>query len=134
MMSDEPAVLPAHDPSLGDLLQRLVADTGHLFRTELRLARSEVASGVRGAATGAALIGAGVVLFLGAVFTFLGALVGWLTPWLGAGWAAALVALGTAAVAGVLLAIGASKLSPKRLMPTQAVASVRRDVDALQGK
>ena len=133
-MSERPIATTGSDASLGDLLQRLVADTGHLFRTELRLARSEVASGIRGAAIGAALIGVGVVLVLGAVFTFLGAVVGWLTPALGAGWAAAAVALGAAVVAGILIAVGVGRLSAKALVPTHAAASVRRDIDALQGK
>lgn len=122
------------EPSLGEMVGSLITDSLHLFRTELRLARSEVISRVHAAAGGAAMIGVGMVLMLGAIFTFLGALVGWLTPSLGAGWAALAVAGGAACIAGLLVAIGLRRLTPARLVPPEVAVSAKRDFEAMQGK
>lgn len=124
---------PISEPSLADLVRTLVADIGHLLRTELRLARSEVRSNVKAAAGGAIAVGAGIVLMLGAVFTLLAALVGWLTPQFGAGLAALIVGLGTAVVAMILIVVGGRRLSPTELMPDRSAASVREGVEVLKG-
>jgi len=52
-----------------------------------------------------------------------------LTPLLGAGWAAAAVALGAAVVAIALMALGARQLSPSR-----AADRVSDGVDTLRGE
>ena len=116
-------------PSLAESLRSLVTDVGHLFRTELRLARSEVVSSLHSAMRGAIAVGIGMILMLGAIFTMLGAIVGWLTPLLGAGWAAAAVALGAAVVAIALMALGARQLSPSR-----AAERVSDRLDTLRGE
>ncbi|MGI4879093.1 MAG: phage holin family protein [Janthinobacterium lividum] len=126
-------VEPNEAPSIGELLRRLVEDTGHLFRTEIRLAKSELRSNIAAAAGGGMAIGAGAILLLGAVFTLLGAAVGFLTPYVGAGWAALIVAVVAGVIGVILVMSGGKKLSASSLVPDRAVASLKQDADALKG-
>lgn len=126
--------LATHTPSIGELLRRLVDDTQHLFRTEIKLAQSEMKSNVAAAAKGAVGIGIGAILLLGAVFTLLGAAVAFLTPLVGAGWAALIVTLIAGGLGGVLIMMGLKKLSASSLIPDRAIASVRQDANALKGQ
>lgn len=125
---------PAAEPSLTDLVKNLVGDVGHLFRTELRLAKTEVVGGVKSAVGGIVMIAIGVVLLLGALFTLLGAFVGLLTPYVGAGWAALIVAVVTGGIGVALAFIGSKRMSAKTLMPERTIASVRDGIDELKGK
>ena len=120
-------------PSIAELLKRLVDDSGHLFRTEIRLAKAELRDNLASAKTGAMWVALGAILLLGAIFTMRGAAVGFLTPLVGAGWAALIVA-GVAGVVGVVLALlGAKKVTATSLAPDRAVASLRQDTEALKG-
>lgn len=120
-------------PSIGELLRRLVEDTQHLFRTEIRLAKSELRSNIASAAKGGMAAGAGFILLLGAVFTLLGAAVGFLTPLVGAGWAALIVGVVTLVTGGLLVMSGIKKMSASSLAPERTVASLKQDADALKG-
>lgn len=124
---------PLDTPSIGDLLRRLVDDTQHLFRTEIRLAQSELKGNLASAARGAAGIAVGGMLLLGAMFTLLGAAVGFLAPYVGAGVAGLIVAGATALIGGVLVMTGAKKLGATDLAPDRTVASLKHDVQALKG-
>ena len=115
------------EESIPDLLRQLVEDGNHLVRTEIRLAKAEVRDNIAAAVRGGVSIGIGVVLALGAIFTLLGAAVGFLTPLLGAGWAALLVGLVALAVGGLLVVTGAKKLSPASLVPDRAIGSIKAD-------
>lgn len=119
--------------SIADLLRRLVEDTGHLFRTEIRLAKSELRGNIAAAKGGAAAIGLGAILLLGAVFTLLGAAVGFLTPYVGAGLAALIVAIVVGVIGAVLVVSGGKKLGAASLTPDRAVASLKQDAEALRG-
>lgn len=125
---------PVPEPSLTDLVKSLVGDVGHLFRTELRLAKTEVVGGMKSAVGGIVLIVAGIVLLLGALFTLLGAFVGWLTPYVGAGWAALIVAVVVGGIGALLAFVGSKRMSAKALMPERTIASVRDGIDELKGK
>ena len=130
------ATLPTEtndNPSIGELLRRLVEDTQHLFRTEIRLAKSELRSNIASAAKGGIAAGAGLVLLLGAVFTLLGAAVGFLTPLVGAGWAALIVGVVTLIIGGLLVMSGIKKMTASSLAPERTVASLKQDADALKG-
>jgi len=125
---------PGAEPSLTDLVKSLVTDTEHLFRTEIRMARSEVVGGVKSAVGGIVLIVAGVILLLGALFTLLGAFVGWLSPYFGAGWAALIVAVVAGGIGAALALTGSKRISAKALVPERTIASVRVGIDELRGK
>lgn len=119
--------------SIGDLLRRVIDDIGHLFRTEIRLAKAELAGNVAAAKGGAAAIGIGAILLLGGIFTLLGAAVGFLTPLVGAGWAGLIVAVVALVVGAALVVGGAKKFSTASLIPDRSVASLKQDADALKG-
>ena len=125
--------MATQDQSIADLLRQLVEDGNHLVRTEIRLAKAEVRDNITAAVRGGIGIGIGAVLMLGAVFTLLGAAVAFLTPVVGAGWAAVIVGGVTLLVGGVLIASGAKKVSATSVMPDKAVRSVKQDADTIRG-
>lgn len=131
-MANQLEVDPA--PSIGELLRGLVEDTGHLFRTEIRLAKSELRDNLAAAKGGAIAIGVGTVLLLGAVFTFLGACVGFLPPLVGAGFAGLIVTVVTAIIGGLLVVTGSRKISASSLTPDRTLASLKQDAVALKGQ
>lgn len=122
------------DASLGDMLRSLVDDTGHLFRTEIRLAKSELRDNIAAAKGGAIAVAIGVVLLLGAVFTFLGACVDFLTPLVGAGFAGLIVAVITAVIGVALVMTGSKNISASSLTPDRTLASLKQDAVTLKGQ
>jgi len=124
---------PDATPSIGDLLRRLIEDIGSLFRTEVRLAKSEFRGNVAAAKGGAAVIGVGAFFLVGGLFTLLGAAVGFLTPYVGAGFAGLIVAIVALIVGGILVMSGVKKLTSFSVTPARTVASLRQDADALTG-
>jgi len=127
------ATQPERDPSIGTLLRQLIDDVQHLFATELRLFKSEIASNIAGLKGGAILIGVGVTLMLGSTVTLFAAFIGWLTPVVGPGWAALIVSLASAVLGIAALGLGAKRLSAVSLSPDKTIASVRRDAQTLKG-
>ena len=133
MSTGAPVTTGTDDTSIATLLRQLVDDGNHLVRTEIRLAKSELRDNVAAAAKGAAGIGIGAVLLLGAVFTLLGAAVAFLTPLVGAGWAAVIVGVVTLIVGGGLIMAGVNKLKVSSLAPDRAVRSVKSDATTISG-
>ncbi len=127
------ATLPERDTSIGDLLRQLIDDVQHLFATELRLFRAEVAGNIAGLKTGAILIGIGATLLLAATVTLFAAFVGWLIPIVGHGWAELIVAVASAVLGMIALAVGSRRLSAASLKPDRTIESVRRDAQTLKG-
>ena len=124
---------PDNGTSIGVLLRTLVEDVGHLFRTELRLAQAELKSNLSGLKTGAASIAVGGMLLLVSLFTLVGAFVGWLTPYVGAGWAAFIVAVVLAVIGLIAISVGGKKLNAASLAPQRTVASLKQDAQTLKG-
>ena len=122
-----------HETSIPDLLRQLVDDGNHLVRTEIKLAKAELRQNVAAAAKGAVGIAIGAVLALGAVFTLLGAAVAFLTPLVGAGWAAVIVGVGALVIGGLLIMSGINKLKVSSLAPDRTVDSVKHDAQAIRG-
>ncbi len=127
------ATQPERDPSIGTLLRQLIDDVQHLFATELRLFRSEIASNIAGLKGGAILIGVGATLMLGSTVTLFAAFVGWLIPVVGHGWAELIVSVASAVLGIAALGLGAKRLSATSLSPDKTIASVRRDAQTLKG-
>ena len=119
--------------TIADLLRQLVDDGNHLVRTEIRLAKSEFRDNVATIGRGAVGIGIGAVLLLGAVFTLLGGAVGFLSPLVGAGWAAVIVGLVALAIGGGLIMTGVNKLKMSSLAPDRTVKSVKHDAEMISG-
>jgi hypothetical protein len=117
----------------GELIGQLSDQVSRLVRDEVRLAQAEVTQKAKRFGIGAGLFGAaGVVAILGlgalvtaAILGLANVLPGWL--------AAILVAVVLFAVAGVLALLGkndVAKAAPP--LPTETIASVQADIDAVK--
>jgi hypothetical protein len=130
------AAVAPDDPSraaTGELIGQLSDQVSRLVRNEVRLAQAEVTQKAKRFGTGAGLFGgAGVVAILGlgalvtaAILGLANVLPGWL--------AAVLVAVVLFAVAGVLALLGkrdVAQAAPP--LPTETIASVQADIDAVK--
>lgn len=110
------------DPSIADLVRRLVEDTAHLVRTELRLAQTEVADGAKAMTGGVIAIAVGGTFLIASMLTLLAAIIGWLTPHVGAGWAAMIVTIAAAAIGAIFILLGRNRIAAVDLKPKRALA------------
>lgn len=129
-VTSEPVV---EEPSIGQLVRRLVDDTGELVRSELKLAQTEFKSNLTAMVAPIGMVVGAAVFGLAALFVLLGAFVGWLTPYVGAGWAALIVAAVTGLIAFLLFSAGRKGLSAASLAPTRTTASLKQDAELLKG-
>jgi uncharacterized membrane protein YqjE len=118
---------------IGDLVQRLSAQTATLVRQELRLAQVEMQEKGKRAGIGAGLFGgAGVVALYGVGFVLAALavlLATALEPWI----AVLIVGLVLLATAGVLALTGKKQVEQATPpAPEQAMESTKRDVDELK--
>lgn len=113
------------EPTIGELIQSLLLDAGQLVRTEIKLAYAEVGRNVARARAPLAFMGAGAVLLFGAFLALLGAFVAWLSPLVGVGAAAMIVALAVGVAGIVLLRTGRNRLRGISLIPTRAILPSR---------
>jgi hypothetical protein len=130
------AAVPPADPSqasTGELIALLGDQVSRLVRDEVRLAQAEVTQKAKRFGIGAGLFGgAGIVAILGlgalvtaAILGLADVMPGWL--------AAIIVAVVLFAVAGILALLGkkdVAKAAPP--VPTDAIASVQADIDAVK--
>jgi Putative Actinobacterial Holin-X, holin superfamily III len=126
----------APDPgsaSTGELVGQLSEQLTRLVRDEVRLAQAEVTQKAKRLGLGAGLLGgAGLVAILGlgalvtaAILGLANVLPGWL--------AAVIVAVALFAVAGVLALLGKKDVQQAAPpLPTETIASVQADVDAVK--
>lgn len=131
---EPPGPVPAGDPTLGALMHQLSEQTSALVRSEVDLAKAELAAKGKSAGIGAGLFGAaGILAFFGAavlIATVVLALALVLPAWA----AALIVGLVLLAAAGVVATLGRNKVqdaSPAK--PERTVENVRQDVDTLKG-
>jgi hypothetical protein len=122
------------DASVGDLIGSVARDLSMLMRQELALARAELKqeAGRAGKAAGA-FGGAGVAGHFVLLFVSLAVWAG-LSTVMAAGWAALLVALVWAAVAGVLYTMGRSSMQRFDPKPERTVDTLSHIPDALRGQ
>ena len=120
---------------LGALLKDLVEGSGDLVRQEVRLARVEATSLVRGIGVGTATVAIGGVLALLGGLALLAGLIllagdQWLRDnyWL----SALIVTLIAGAVAAFYAWRGKQRLSPQQLVPNQTVETLKEDVEWLK--
>lgn len=123
---------PAPDASTGQLITHATEQMGALVRTEMELARAEIAEAGKRAGLGAGLFGvAGVVALygLGALFITIGLVLAlFLDAWL----AALIVTVVLFVVAAIAALIGKSQVS-KAAPPVQhSLTNVQRDVDTIK--
>jgi hypothetical protein len=119
--------------STGELVGQLSEQLGRLVRDEVRLAQAEVTQKAKRLGLGAGLLGgAGLVAILGLGALVTAAILGLahvLPGWL----AAVIVAVVLFAVAGVLALLGKKDVQQAAPpLPTETIASVQADVDAVK--
>lgn len=121
------------DASTGELVNRLTEQATELIRSELALAKAEMAAKAKHAGVGAGLFGgAGIVALYGLgalVATAILALALVVPAWL----AALIVAVVLFAIAGIVALVGKKQVSQATpAAPEQTVESVKRDVDTVK--
>ncbi|WP_109210504.1 MULTISPECIES: phage holin family protein [Microbacterium] len=127
-----PSQQKAAETSLGELVGEVSRDLSELMRKELELAKAELSESAKRAGKGAGLLGGAgyagsmAVLFLSiALWWGLGDLLDSL------GWSAVIVAVIWAIIAGILFAIGRSRLKSVQGAP-QTVETVKEIPEALK--
>lgn len=133
-MSDSHHERPGQGPTLGALVHDLSEQTSALVRSEVELAKAELAAKGKAAGIGAGLFGAAGVLALfgGAVLvtTVILALALVLPAWA----AALTVAVMLLAAAGVVAVVGKGKVSEATPpAPERAVEGVKQDLETIKG-
>jgi uncharacterized membrane protein YqjE len=117
------------DRSLSSVLSDIVGNVQQIVRAEVRLAKAEVREEAGKAKRGVMLLGAGVVGFMFAGgFLLLAAVYALATVW--PAWAAALVvAVGAAAVGGMIVTAGVSNLKSISLAPPRTVSTIQENIE-----
>jgi uncharacterized membrane protein YqjE len=121
-----------NDPrSFARLLADAVDQFAKLLRSEIAVARAELAEKAGQAASGAALLLVAGLLLIPVVVVLLLALASWLSE-LGLRPSLAQLCAGFAGlvVVGVLALIGKSRVSPRNLSPTRTLNELARNADA----
>lgn len=120
------------EPSVGELMTQLSAQTSRLVRDEMHLAQREIKDSLRHAAKGAGLLSAaGVLAFLGAGTLIAAAVAGLATvlPVWAAALIVAVVLLLAAAVAGAVSRRETDEVTPPA---PRTVADVKADIDTVK--
>lgn len=127
-----PSQQKAAETSLGDLVGEVSRDLSNLMRKELELAKAELAESAKRAGMGAGLLGGAGYAAVMAVF-FLSVALWWALGDLidSLGWSAVIVAVIWAVIAGVLYAVGRSRLKTVQGAP-QTVETVKEIPEALK--
>ncbi|MDT5030620.1 MAG: hypothetical protein QOC94_791 [Actinoplanes sp.] len=126
-------VRPAADQSTSELVQRASEQITRLVRDEIALAKAELTEKGKHAGVGVGLFGGGGVLAMYGVGAMVATLIIVLDLFLPLWLAALIVTVALFAIAGVLALLGKwqiTKAVPPE--PTEAVASVKADVDEVK--
>jgi Putative Actinobacterial Holin-X, holin superfamily III len=123
----------AADPGLVTQVTAVLAVLGRLVQGELRLARAEVAQGLRGMVGGIVkLVLAGIVALVALNILAGAAVAGLAATGMGPAWAALVVGLVLALVALGLAMAGRAALRLDALRPDRALRGLRRDTEAVK--
>lgn len=115
------------DKSVPELLSSLVRDMTDMFRKEGQLARAEISESINRVVTGGESVVAGAIVLLVAFIIAAQALVIALTNFVGAAWAAVIVAFALLVIGGLLLAKGKKDFENAASGPTRTIEQTRRD-------
>ena len=121
------------DAGVMSLLTEVATGVGRLVQGELRLARAEVAEGLKTAGSGLVKIGIAAVVGLVGLNVLAGAAVGALAlTGLGPVWAGFVVGLALCLVALGLALAGRAALRLRGVWPDRALQNLRRDAEAVR--
>lgn len=119
---------PPEEPSLGDLLSRLTAETTDLVKAEIRLARAEVTQDVKRGAKGGGMIGGAAFAGYMAILMLSFAAAWGLAQAVPAGVAFLIVGAVYVIVAAALGVVGRRQLEGFRPVPDRTVETLKEDV------
>src|SRR5262249_53093619 len=114
--------------SIASVLKDIVGNLQEIIRAEVRLAKAEVGEQLTMARRAMVLVAAGALFAVLALACLLLCIVYVLAHFVPAWLAALIVALGVGAIAGALVAIGASQLKRIPLSPGRTVTSVQENI------
>jgi uncharacterized membrane protein YqjE len=121
------------EASTGELVSKLSQEVSDLVRNELRLAQVEVSGKAKKAGMGAGLFGAAGITALYGVGVLIATAILALALVLDAWLAALIVGVVLLVIAGIAALLGKKKVSEAGPpVPTETVASVKRDVQAVK--
>jgi hypothetical protein len=132
-VADRPRVTDVSEASVGELLGNVTRDLSTLMRQELALAQAELRQEAKTTGKAAGSLGAAglagwfVILFLSL------ALWAGLSELMHPGWAALIIAVIWAAIAGALFASGRANLKKVRPKPERTVDTLSQVPEALKG-
>lgn len=121
--------------STGDLVKQVTEQVSLLMRDELKLAQLEMTGKARQAGTGMGMMGGGALIALYGVACLIACVIIAISHSLQAWLSALIIGVALLVVAAIVSAIGRNKMrqgSPP--MPTEAVESVKTDVQAIKEK
>ena len=113
--------------TMTEVLQDIVANIQEIFRSEFKLAKTEISEEAAKAAKSSAPLGSGIVLSLYAFGFILLAIVYALEIVVAAWLAALIVGVAVAVVAAILISVGRKRLKQVR-MPEKTIVSVKENV------
>lgn len=121
------------DPTTGELVSQLSTAMSRLVRDELKMAQLEVSGKAKKAGVGVGMFGAAGVIALYGVGVLLACIVLALALVVDAWLAALIVAVVLFLIAGIAALIGKKRVSQAAPpVPSQAIAGVKEDVDAVR--
>jgi hypothetical protein len=131
MVDPTPSEAKAASTSLGELVGEVTRDLSTLMRQEVQLAKVELKESATKTAKGAGLLG-GAGYGAGMAIFFLSVALWWaLAQVMGGGWAAVVVAVIWAAIAGILFVIGRAQLKQVEGAP-QTVETIKEIPETLK--
>ncbi|MEZ0340472.1 phage holin family protein [Mycobacterium sp. pV006] len=120
------------EPSVGELMTQLSAQTSRLVRDEMRLAQKELQQSAKHAGVGAGLIGAAGLLAVLGLATLIAAAVAALALVLPVWAAAVIVAVVLFAAAGIAAMVSKKQVEQVPPPAAESVESVKRDVTEIK--
>jgi uncharacterized membrane protein YqjE len=127
-MVDERTTSAPTSASIPALFSDVLNQVTNLFRTEVRLAKTEISEKINQALVAAGFIIGGAVLLIGGLYLFLQFLVILLVALgLAPVWATLIVAVVTVAIGFFIVRKGIGDLSASQLVPNRTVQSLEKD-------
>lgn len=124
----------AGEPSTGELINRLTAQSTELIRSELQLAKTEMTEKAKHAGVGIGMFGGAGLVALYGLGTLIAAIVLALALVLPAWLSALIVAVVLFAIAGVVALLGKKQVTQAApAAPERTIDNVKKDVETVKG-
>ena len=122
--------MPSDSRPISELLSDALNQLSALIRTEIQLARTEIAGKAARAALGLAMLGGALAVSIGAVVLLLMSLAEQFDNWMPDGLALLLAGLIGAAISGALAWTGLQRMRADELAPKRTIEQLQRDAAA----